>query len=164
MNLLFGSCLFFLCIIAGSPLVAQEGETGFKKADFYNAMAGKNADAINKQLEVIKTSSVTEKNAYEGALLMKKAGIAGGPKKKLDLFKEGHKKLEAVLQKDSSNVEFRFLRLMIQEHAPGILGYKGQLENDSQYIRENFGKLLPVVQQAVREYSKKSIFLKSADL
>jgi len=127
-------------------------------------MAGKNADAINKQLEVIKTSSVTEKNAYEGALLMKKAGIAGGPKKKLDLFKEGHKKLEAVLQKDSSNVEFRFLRLMIQEHAPGILGYKGQLENDSQYIRENFGKLLPVVQQAVREYSKKSIFLKSADL
>ena len=163
MKLLLGPCLLFLCML-GSRLAAQEGESAFKKVDFYSAMAGKNEDAINKQLGLLKTSSGTEKNAYEGALLMKKAGITGGAKKKLDLFKEGHKKLEAVLQKDSSNAEFRFLRLMIQEHAPGILGYKSELENDSQYILKNFRKLIPVVQEAVREYSKKSIFLKSADL
>ena len=87
-----------------------------------------------------------------------------GPKKKLDLFKEGHKKLEAALNKDSSNTEFRFLRLMIQEHAPGLLGYKRELEKDRLYIKNNFKKLPPVLQDAVISYSKESKILKPGDL
>ena len=164
MRFLFGSCLLLLCMIKGSNLFGQKEETDFKKSDFYKAMAGKNEDDINKQLDLLKATSIKEKNAYEGALLMKKAGITGGPKKKLNLFKEGHKKLEADLKKDSSNVEFHFLRLMIQEHAPGILGYKGELEKDKLYIKNNFKKLPPVVQEAVINYSKESKILKPSDL
>lgn len=164
MKFLAGSCLLLLCMIKGSNLFAQKEDNEFKKSDFYKAIAGKNEDAINKQLDLLKTSFIKEKNAYEGALLMKKAGIAVGPKKKLNLFKEGHKKLEGDLKKDSSNVEFRFLRLMIQEHAPGILGYKGELEKDKLYIKNNFKKLPPVAQQAVINYSKESKILKPSDL
>ena len=67
---------------------------------------------------------------------MKKAGIINGAGKKLNLFKAGRKKLEAEIKKDSSNVELRFLRLMTQENAPGILGYKNELQTDREYIRK----------------------------
>ena len=53
---------------------------------------------------------------------------------------------------------------MIQEHAPGILGYKKELEKDKLYIKNNFKKLQPVVQQAALDYSKESKILKPGDL
>ena len=161
MKWLISSC-FLLLLLSNSRMLAQEDE--FKKSIFYSTMAGNNEEAINKQLDLLKTSTIKEKGAYEGALLMKKAGVVGGAKKKLDLFKEGHKKLEAVLQKDSTNTEYRLLRLMIQEHAPGILGYKKDLEQDKLYIKNNFKKLPPVVQEAALDYSKESKILKPGDL
>ena len=127
-------------------------------------MATGNISTVDKELNLLKTAVIAEKNAYEGALLMKKAGLAAGPKNKLDLFKQGHKKLEAVLQKDSTNVEFRLLRLMIQEKSPGILGYKSELGKDCLFIRNNFKKLPPVAQQAALDYSKGSKILKLQDL
>jgi hypothetical protein len=164
MKKLAGLCLLLIQMISVNFLFAQEKESVFNKGFFYSAMRGNNADAVNRQLVLIKTADVADKSAFEGALLMKMAGIASGPKKKLDLFKDGHKKLEAVITKDSTNTEFRFLRLMIQEHAPGILGYKGELQKDKLYIIGHFKKLPPVVQEAVTDYSKESKILKPQDL
>ena len=164
MRQLAGIGLLLILTISVNPLFAQEATDNFKKNDFYNAMQGNTEDAVNKQLILLKTTDIAGKDAYQGALLMKKAGITSGPQKKLNLFKEGHKKLEAVLNKDSTNTEFRFLRLMIQEHAPGILGYKGELEKDRLFIKNNFKKLSAVVKEAVINYSKESKILKPADL
>jgi hypothetical protein len=164
MKRLAGMSLLLVQMISVNFLFAQENESGFKKSIFYGALQGNKEDALNKQLILLKTADIAEKGAYEGALLMKKAGIVGGPKKKLDLFKEGHRKLEAAVKKDSSNAEFRFLRLMVQEHAPGIMGYKGELEKDKLYIKNNFKKLPLVVQQAIVSYSKESTILKPGDL
>jgi hypothetical protein len=55
------------------------------------------------------------------------------------------------------------MRLMIQEHAPSILGYKGNLQSDKEYIRKNFKALPFEVQQAILDYSKKSVILKPED-
>jgi hypothetical protein len=164
MKCLAGISLLLIQMISVNSLFAQGKESGFGKADFFSAMRANNEEDVNKQLILLKTADIAERGAYEGALLMKKAGIVSGPKKKLDLFKEGHKKLEAAINKDSSNAEFRFLRLMIQEHAPGIMGYKGELEKDKLYIKNNFKKLPPVVQQAIVSYSKESRILKPGDL
>ena len=57
----------------------------------------------------------------------------------------------------------RFLRLIIQENAPKIVHYKSELKNDSELIIKSFNKLAPVVQQAVRDYSKNSKFLNPSD-
>jgi len=164
MKLLFSGCLLLAYILPGNNILAQDAETGFTKSDFYSAMSGSKEEALNKQLDLVAGAPAAERDAYEGALLMKKAGIIAGTKKKLDMFKSGHKKLEAAIQKDSSNTEFRFLRLMIQEHVPGILGYKSEMDKDRLYIKNNFKKLPSVVQEAVREYSKESKILKPADL
>ena len=164
MKWLLRICLLMLLLPGAGRLYAQEDDNRFTKKEFYAVMAEKNEAAIDKQLQLLKAVLTTDKTAYEGALLMKKAGLVSGAKKKLDLFKQGHKKLESILQKDSSNAEFRFLRLMIQEHAPGIVRYKGELEKDNMFIKNNFKKLQPVVQEAVQQYSKTSKILKTADL
>lgn len=133
---------------------------GFDKSAFYSAMASDNMEAVNSQLSVIKTSSINDKEAYEGALLMKKAGLVAKAKEKLSLFKAGRLKLEAAIKKDKENAEFSFLRLIIQEYAPKIVDYNNNMQTDVAAIRSNYKTLPPVVQQAISDYSKKSKVLK----
>lgn len=135
----------------------------FDKNAFYAAMAGENVEELNTILTRLKETTIPEKAAYEGALLMKKAGLVKKPKDKLSLFKLGHIKLEAIIKADEDNIEYRFLRLMIQENAPKIVKYKSDLKNDTALIIKSFRKLPPVVQQAIKDYSKNSKFLKPSD-
>ncbi len=115
---------------------------------------------MNNQLTELKTAPVEIKDAFTGAMLMKKASFTGPPSTKLHLFREGHKMLEDAIKKEPDNAEFRFLRLIIQEHAPGILGYKNDLQKDSDMIRKSYKSLPEDVQQIMADYSKKSKFLK----
>ena len=131
---------------------------------YYNIFSSGDLENANNQLDIIKSSNVPGKEAYEGALLMKMADLAKGPGEKLSLFKSGHEKLEKAISEDGNNPEFRFLRLMIQENAPKILGYHDNVEEDSLYILENIKELRPVVQEAVVDYSKKSEVLNNEAL
>ena len=136
----------------------------FNRNDFYSAMASGTIKTIDEQINLLKNSTIHDKPAFEGALLMKKAGLVSGGSKRLNLFKDGHKKLQAAINKDEDNAEYRFLRLMIQENAPGFLGYKDDLKKDSAYIRQSYKKLPAEVQEAIINYSKTSKVLKSGDL
>jgi hypothetical protein len=109
-------------------------------------------------------SAIAEKGAYMGALLMKKADLMGSAKEKLALFKEGRRKLEAAMAKDSANTEYRFLRLIIEEHAPKVVKYRSHLQEDSKYIQERFQKLPQAVRTAVIDYSKTSKVLQRESL
>lgn len=140
---------------------ASSQKAGFDKSAFYSAMASDNLQIINEQFEIIKNASFSEKEAYEGALLMKKAGLVSKVKEKLSLFKAGRAKLEASIKKDNTNTEFVFLRLIIQEHAPKMVKYSDDIDADSQQIKKYFKSLSPVVQQAISDYSKKSKVLKT---
>ena len=145
-----------LILFSAITVKGNTQKTGFDKPAFYSAIAANNLDAVNTQLSIIKAASITEKDAYEGALLMKKAGMATKAKEKLSLFKTGRLKLEAAIKKDKANAEFNFLRLIIQEHAPKIVDYRNDIENDILAIRSNYKILAPAVQQAISNYSKKS--------
>jgi len=130
------------------------------RSAYYKAMAEDNKELVNAQLKELNSAPPELKDAFLGAMTMKKAGIGGSPTTKLHLFKVGHKLLEDAIVKDPKNAEFRFLRLMIQENAPGFLGYKNETEKDSEYIRKSY-KLLPEeVQRAITNYNKKSKLLK----
>ena len=132
----------------------------FDKSAFYNANPTDNMETLNSQLAVIKASSFSEKDAYEGVLLMKKAGLVTKTNEKINLFKAGRIKLEAAIKKDKENAEFNFLRLIIQEHAPKIVNYNNNIQIDVAAIRLGYKTLVPVVQQAISDYSKKSKVLK----
>ena len=154
-----GCAIFFL--VTGVCL--QGNSQSFNRKDFYAVMASANLKNVDGQINLLKNWGVAGKQAFEGALLMKKAGLVKVPAKKLSLFKQGHKKLEAAIDDDKDNGEYRFLRLMIQENAPGILGYKKDLDKDSAYLRQSFKKLPTDVQQAITDYSKTSKALRTED-
>jgi hypothetical protein len=141
----------------------SKAQSKFEKEAFYKAMASKNVGDVDAQLNLLKGADIPEKEGYEGALLMRKAGLTRGPKEKLYLFKTGHKSLEKAISKDQNNIEYRFLRLIIQENAPKILGYKDDVEKDSQYIRENFKSQSGIIKDKIVDYSKKSKALNSKD-
>lgn len=155
--------MFFLLLMvifsAGFQGTAQK--SSFDKSAFYVALASDNLDEINTQLNLVKAFSFGEKEAYEGALLMKKAGIVNKAKEKLALFKTGRLKLETSIKKEPGNTEFYFLRLIIQEHAPKMVRYDDDIVADSMRIRTDFKNLSSVVRQAIHDYSKKSNVLKT---
>jgi len=135
----------------------------FDKPDFYAVLASGKLEDINKELILLNTASIPEKEAYEGTLLMRKSGLLKIPAEKLRFFKKGRIKLESALLKDSSNCEYHFLRLTIQEHAPKVVKYNSELENDKQYILKYFKDLSPVVQKVIINYSKNSKILNPED-
>lgn len=159
MGLWKGLAFFLILVTTCTKANAQS----FNRNEFYLAMSSGDIKQIDRQINLLKNGDTKDKTAFEGALLMKKAGVAAKAGKKLSLFKEGHKKLEAAIKKDDENPEYRFLRLMIQEHAPRMLGYKDDLKKDSAYIRQSYKKLPAEVQQAIAAYSKKSKVLNPAD-
>jgi hypothetical protein len=152
--------VFLFFCMSGFAVSAQQS---FDKAALYASMQTKDINVINGQIKIVNASSLPEKNAYSGALLMKKAGLAKGPSNKLSLFKSGHTKLEASIKKNNANAEYRFLRLIIQENAPGFLGYKSDIKQDADFVKKSYKSLPPVVQQAISNYSKQSKVLKPGD-
>lgn len=144
--------LFF--IVNSFSLFSQESKTD--RAVFYQAISSDNLVLIENELSNIKSTSITEKEAYEGTLLMKKAKLVSNVNEKLSFFKEGKKLLEGAIKKDENNTEFRFLRLVIQENAPRFLGYYENLDEDSQFISKNASTLSADLKNAILNYVKRS--------
>jgi hypothetical protein len=144
---------FFLIFKAGKK---PEPRQAFDKSGYYRVMASGGLAAIDSELVILDHAMPKEKEAYEGALQMRKAGFLRRPKEKLAVFRSGAMKLETALARDSANGEYHFLRLVIQEHAPAVVHYNKDKEKDSQYIYRNFKNLSPAVQQAIIDYSRHS--------
>lgn len=134
------------------------------KANFYAVMASGRLREINEELTLLASSSIKEKEAYEGALLMRKAGLPIPPHEKLASFKTGYRKLESALAKDSSNGEYHFLRLTIQEHVPKFVHYDKDRVTDSQDVYRAFRNFPPGVQKAILDYCRHSRLLHANEL
>ncbi|MEQ1552752.1 MAG: hypothetical protein ABL929_01170 [Ferruginibacter sp.] len=158
MRLQIISTLFFLFFAV--PAFSMPTTLGFDKTAFYEAMESEKISDIEAQLIIIKNSTIAEKNAYEGALLMKKSGMVNKAKDKLHFFKIGRVKLEAAIEADKDNTEYRFIRLILQEHAPKIVKYRNEINEDSKLIKSNFKQLPSFLQKTIAAYCKSSKVLK----
>lgn len=127
---------------------------------FYKAMESNDQNLVDAQISELNLASSNLKNAFLGAMTMKRAGIGGNPFYKLWLFKKGHELLEDAIKENPNNTEFRFLRLMIQENAPGFLGYNDSEESDSEYIRNAYKSLPENLQKTISDYNKTSKILR----
>ncbi|PBQ31178.1 hypothetical protein CNR22_05165 [Sphingobacteriaceae bacterium] len=136
-------------------------QSPFTRSTFYHAFMGNKIEGIDKELEAL--NAVSGNEAFKGAMLMKKSGLVSQTKEKLKLFKEGHKALELTIHNDSTNAEYRFLRLAIQENAPKIVNYNKEIKADAAYLRRNYQGLSQGLQRVVINYSKTSKELKPED-
>jgi hypothetical protein len=138
---------------------------GQDRSTFYKVLSSKSEDLIDQQLALLEKEKRTPQNvAFEGALLMKKASFQKGASNMVKMFKSGARQLEAEIEKSPSNVEYRFIRLTIQEHAPGILKYNKKLDEDKSAVIAGYPKLGGELRSVILDYSKRSRILKEPDL
>ncbi|MBA3674032.1 MAG: hypothetical protein H0W75_03600 [Chitinophagaceae bacterium] len=156
--------LFTLLCLTAAITKGQSFYQDFDKVNFYSVMSGGKLKEINNELKILNLTTIKEKEAYEGALLIRKAGIVKVAAEKLKLFKKGRIKLESALLNDKGNGEYHFLRLTIQENAPKVVKYKANIETDRQYIKKSFANLPTDIQQVIIDYSKTSKVLHPQDL
>ena len=135
----------------------------FEKTEFYDVMKSGTLETITNQLEAVKAAPEKEREGYEGALLMKKAGLLKKAKERLAFFKQGRIKLETALLADPENTEFHFLRLAIEEHAPKIVKYHSDIEKDKAIVLKNFKSQSPAVRHAILDYCENSKVLHKED-
>ena len=153
--------VFILLIVFSFTVVqGQTQNKSFDNSAFYKVLKSGSAAEIDAQIKMVRGSLIPEKEAYEGTLLMKRSELLDKAKDRLSMFKTGSSKLESSISKDSDNTEYRFLRLIIQEHAPRVVRYRKELEEDSRLIKKNFNSLSPFLQQIIIDYCKNSKVLK----
>lgn len=75
--------------------------------------------------------------AYLGALQTIWANHVFSPISKLNTFKKGKKNIEQAIKKEPDNVELRFIRLSVQKNTPSFLGYKSNINEDTEFIKKN---------------------------
>ena len=122
----------------------------------YKAILSSDIVRISGKIAIYEGSKIPNKDAYLGVLLMKKAALVKSNIDKLSSFIEGRSELEAAIARDSNKIEFRFFRLIIQEHAPKFLCYYGDIQNDCIYIRSHYRDVSTTIKQFIIDYSQNS--------
>ncbi|REH56711.1 hypothetical protein C7448_101754 [Tenacibaculum gallaicum] len=111
---------------------------GVKKApDFvvrYHELAAKKAELT--YIATYKNRKEVSIQGYVVSLQMKQAKYKMMPWSKLKVFNTNKNKLEELISKNPNNVHLRYVRLVIQENIPSILGYTSSIKKDKQFLKE----------------------------
>lgn len=95
--------------------------------------------------------------AYKGAVTTLMAKYAEDIKDKKIFFKDGKELLEYSVTKEPKNAEIRCIRLSVQKNAPKITGYRKNIEEDKQFILENYALMTnEAAKNFVRGYASQS--------
>jgi hypothetical protein len=125
--------------------------------EFYKILSGKTLPPIdNYILKLEKQKKTSKNNAYWGALTAKKANFEKGAPSKIKTFKAGINSLEQEISNYPNNVEYRFLRLSIQEHCPKILRYNKNIKEDALIISTNFSNQTSILKKIIKNYAQES--------
>lgn len=95
-------------------------------------------EAFNNLLLNITKKDKSALVAYKGAAIALLARHEKKIKDKKKLFLEGVSYVEYAIEKSPNNIETHFIRLGIQENTPKLLKYKGNIEEDKQFILKQF--------------------------
>ncbi|MFM7770535.1 MAG: hypothetical protein ACKO8Q_08255 [Bacteroidota bacterium] len=72
--------------------------------------------------------------AYSGVAAAMYAEVVSSVSDKLQFFNTGKSIIEKCIGRDSYNAEIRFLRFSVQDKAPKMLGYSGNMQEDADVI------------------------------
>ena len=109
-------------------------------------------DKANKLYELTKNSSIERgyKNfTYHAIAILLQSKFYVNPIHKLKSFAKGKEQLEKVISQYPKDIELRFLRFCVQDGTPTILDYKLNMEEDSQFIKNNISTSSEELQQFI---------------
>lgn len=102
---------------------------------------GELTSQLNDKLAQISSGADPVMMAYKGAVKTLMADFAKKIRDKKDYFKEGVELIETALKTDPNNIEIRYLRLTVQEHAPKFLKYHDNISEDKEMILKNYSSI-----------------------
>ena len=108
---------------------------------FHLAIDQSNASEALMQYLAEQNPKSTYLQAYEAALYMVNAKYQFLPTTKYSSFKKGKNQLEVLIANNPNNVEFRYLRLIIQKNVPKFLGYSDQQTADQLFLLTQYKNL-----------------------
>jgi hypothetical protein len=141
--------LAFFAFLTGTPDISQLREDYPKAND-----SAEITNTLYSELSLVTQSDQAVLVAYKGAIATLMAKFAKGVRNKEAFFKSGSELLEYAVATDPQNIEIRCLRLSVQENSPKIVDYKGNIQEDKQFILANF-KHTPSWE--VKEFVKKYV-------
>ena len=106
--------------------------------------ASGNKEITRKLYDLLSDVSKNDKKvyvAYKGASCTMMAKYTKAKKDKKALFKEGAGLIEFAVSEAPKDIEIRIIRLSIQENAPKFLKYRSNIEEDRQFILDNYNKI-----------------------
>lgn len=131
---------YFLLLLLILPL-------GFKSQNMqqFREILGK---AVNSETAAKKLLASSEKKysetkqpiftAYNAVANFMMAKHSSNVISKLSYFKKGKKLLDGAVTADPKNIEIRFLRYTCQDNIPAVLGYKNNMAEDKNMIKQYY--------------------------
>jgi len=142
-----------ILLVSYGVFIAQK----IDKSNFYEALESNSESVISEKIAALeKLNSSKDKDAYIGALTMKRAKFMKTPKEKATIFRAGRDMLENSINKAPNNAEYRFLRLIIQENSPKILKYNHDIQKDVEIINNAFHSFDTTLKRVVKNYAAES--------
>ncbi len=138
-----------LALFVGTPDLMQLRET-YPQAN----NSAEITNALHDELAVVTKEDQAVLVAYKGAITTLMAKFSKGIKNKMEFFKSGSELLEFAVTNDPENIEIRCLRLGVQENSPKIVDYKGKIQEDKQFIIDNFKNTKT---EEIKEFVKKYV-------
>lgn len=114
--------------------------------NLYEKLKDSEENTLALQNVAVKSISISPelKKAYLAVTHMALAQYKISPIYKWKAFSEGKERLEEAIKADSSDLEIRYIRLTIQQHAPSLLGYNTKINSDRNFLIAN----LPAIKKS----------------
>ena len=128
-------CLIFICLMA-TDTPPQPMDLEYLRLNYGKAVTDK--QLCSRLIEELKNKMENPVYlAYLGGFQTIWANHTMNPISKLQTFNKGKKNLEKAVEKDSNDIEIRFIRLSVQKNAPKFLGYYHHIETDEAFIKKH---------------------------
>ena len=144
-----------LVLLASFISFFQVSTTDLSKSFQQASLSAEQAQAFYEKVLTIKTTDESA-TLYKGAALVTKAKFEKKIKDKKDLVKEGALLIEAAIEKEPANVEFRLVRLIIQENTPKIVGYYKNIDSDKNMIIKQYSHQSTALKKWIKSYAEQS--------
>ena len=92
------------------------------------------AKALDQRMQAIDSNATPLLYCYKGANEMVQAKYVLNPLVKLEKFNRGKTWITQAFQRDSLDLEMRFIRFSIQNNLPSFLGYRDDIGGDKKFL------------------------------
>ena len=134
--------LILLCILlCFSTRLFSNPEIPVLRSLYYKAAVDKDSwKQMAELLSPIDAKSPPILVCYKGVSEIMEAKYVISPWNKLNSFNSGKELIESAVNRDSENLEIRFLRFSVQTNLPSFLNYHDHIDSDKAFIIDNINK------------------------